>query len=102
MVSRRPGLQTADGTAIALEDYEPVGGTASVPSLDTVTIVHIPIVNDWIEEPTEEFFLGLSGAVNAGLITPTVTITIDDDDAGIIFGDGFESGNTTRWTAVTP
>ncbi len=33
----------------------------SIPSLDTVTIVHIPIIDDWIDEPTEEFFLELSG-----------------------------------------
>jgi hypothetical protein len=31
-----------------------------------------------------------------------VTITIMDDDAGIIFGDGFESGDPGRWTSVTP
>ena len=93
---------TVDGTAMAPEDYETVIGPATIPPLDTMTTVEIPIVNDWIEESPEFFTLELSGVVNAVLATPSVEVTIFDDDAGILFGDGFESGDTARWSATTP
>jgi hypothetical protein len=31
-----------------------------------------------------------------------VTVTIYDNDAGILFADGFEIGDTTEWSRTVP
>jgi hypothetical protein len=93
---------TADGTATAPLDFNLVSGTASIPPLDTTVTVEIPIEEDWLEEGIESFTLGLSSPSNAFLTTPTVTITIIDNDAGIIFADGYESGDFSAWSSIHP
>jgi hypothetical protein len=93
---------TADGTAVAMLDYVPVSGTAMILPLDLTTTVEIPIEENWLEEGTELFSLELSNPINASLVTPAVTITIFDNDAGILFADGFELGTTSAWSSTVP
>jgi hypothetical protein len=96
------GYTTADGTAVAPEDYAAVAGTANIAPMDLSTVVVIPIEDDWLDEGAEFFNLVLSGEVNAVLTTPAVEIVIDDNDVGIIFADDFESGDLMRWSASVP
>jgi len=93
---------TVDGSATAPMDYVSVSGTVMIPPMDITATVEIPIEDDWLGEALEFFTLELTNPANAVLVAPTVTITIMDDDAGILFADGFESGDTGRWTGVTP
>lgn len=93
---------TVDGSATEPLDYLPVSGTALIPPTETVTTVVIPIEDDWLEEPSEFFTLELSNPANASLTTPSVTVTIIDNDAGFLFADGFESGMTTAWSSTVP
>ena len=93
---------SVDGSAAAPLDYGPVSGTATIQPMDTIFNIDIPIEEDWIEEGDETFNLNLSGPSNTTLTTSTVLVTIVDNDAGILFADGFESGDTGRWTSVKP
>ena len=60
------------------------------------------IEEDWLEEGDEVFTLELSGTSKATLMTPMVEVIIHDNDSGIIFADGFESGNTSAWSSTKP
>ena len=93
---------TADGSAVAPEDYVPVSGTAFIPPMDTIFNIEIPIEDDWLEEPPEFFSLDLTSPANAVIVSPTVTITIIENDAGIIFADGFESEDFSAWSSIYP
>jgi Calx-beta domain-containing protein len=75
-------VKTADGTAVAPDDYVALDTTLSRPEGDTVLGVTLEIVADAIDEPDESFTVTLddpSGAVT--FAKPTATITILDDDA---------------------
>jgi len=93
---------TADGTATAPDDYGAVSGTASIAAGATVTTVPIPIVGDALVEDDETFSLELSNPTNGVLMTPSATVTIQDDDGSLLFEDGFESGDFSAWSAVVP
>ena len=74
---------SADGTALAGQDYAAVGGTLSFAAGETSKTIVIPIVGDSAVEPDESFQIALSGPVNAVLDgthgTATVTLVNDDD-----------------------
>jgi len=93
---------TVDGSAVAPLDFVHVGGTALIPAMETIFNVEIPIENDWLEEGEESFTLDLWSPTNAALVTTEVTVTIFDNDAGILFADGFEIGDTTEWSRTVP
>ncbi|RLE23718.1 MAG: hypothetical protein DRJ65_11300, partial [Acidobacteria bacterium] len=93
---------TVDGSAMAPGDFIHVGGTASIPPLDTLFLVEIPVEDDWLEEGAETFTLELWSPSNVVLMTAEVTVTIYDNDAGILFADGFESEDSTAWSSTMP
>ncbi len=94
---------TQDGTAVAGDDYVAVSGVALIPPMTPATEVTIPILDDADDEPEEVFTLELWDPVNAVLLTPVVTVTIlDDDEPSLPFSDGFESGDTSAWSATVP
>jgi len=93
---------TADGTATSPADYGAVSGTAFIAAGAISTTVPIPIVDDALVEGDEQLTLELSSPGNAVLLTPSITITIHDDDGTAIFADGFESGDLSFWSAVVP
>ena len=78
---------TADGTASAPGDYSSVSGIATIASGSISTTVSIPIVDDTEIEPEESFSLDLSLPVNVVLLTPSIQVTILDDDGCDTAGD---------------
>jgi len=95
-------VATSDGTATAPADYGAVTGTATILPGALSTTVPIAIVDDPDIEGDEQFTLGLSNPGNAVLLTPTITVTIRDDDGTALFDDGFETGDTSQWSAAVP
>jgi len=95
-------VATSDGTATAPADYGAFTGTATILAGALSTTVPIAIVDDPDIEGDEQFTLGLSNPGNAVLLTPTITVTIRDDDGTALFDDGFETGDTSQWSAVVP
>jgi hypothetical protein len=93
---------TADDTATAPADYSTASGTATISALDTMATIDLTIEEDWLEEGDEMFALEFSGVSKATLMTPTVEVIIHDNDLGIIFADGFESGTTSAWNSTKP
>ena len=71
---------TADGTATAGDDYEPVSGTLAFAAGETGHTVRVPTLDDALDEGAETLTLRLSGAVNAGLADPEGVGTITNDD----------------------
>jgi hypothetical protein len=69
---------TADGTAIAGEDYIPIGGTLSIPAGMTSGQIEVEVLLDGLTENPETFTLNLSGAVNATLKDGQGVATIRD------------------------
>lgn len=56
---------TAEGTAKAGVDYTPTKGTLTIPIGATAATIAVPVLGDGLSEPTEEFYLEVSGAENA-------------------------------------
>ena len=75
---------TADGDALAGNDYIGTTGTLTIPSGDSSGVVSVTVNNDLVREIDETFTLTLSNPSNAALPTGagtvTVTGTILDDE----------------------
>ncbi|MCH5375206.1 MAG: DNRLRE domain-containing protein, partial [Planctomycetes bacterium] len=71
---------TADGTALAGEDYQSTTGTLTFAPGQTIESISVPIVGDISVEKDEDFFVNLSGAQNATLLDPQAVGTIVNDD----------------------
>ena len=74
---------TADGTAKAGEDYTAVSGTLSFAAGETEKTVHVPILDDEVDEGREQFEMRLSnesGAYLRGTCTSKATGTIRNTD----------------------
>jgi len=75
---------TADNTATAPSDYIAAAGTLSfVPGTSTQTIT-VTVNGDTLVEPTETFYVNLSGAVNATIADGQGKGTITNDDSAVI------------------
>jgi Ca2+-binding RTX toxin-like protein len=71
---------TIAGSATAGNDYLPITGTLTFTPGQTQQILTVPLVNDATFELDETFQLALSDISGATLATPTVTVTILNDD----------------------
>ena len=72
---------TADGTAIAGQDYTATSGTVTFGDNEVTKTITIPVLNDTAFENDETFQLRLSNPTpNAAANPTTQTITIKDDD----------------------
>ena len=95
------------GTATGLgTDYTLVNGTLSIPAGNTSSTITIAnIINDTTDEPDETVIITLSSPSNATLGSNTVhtyTITDDDDQPAIEFGNTSSSGaESISSTAIT-
>src|SRR5262245_31867767 len=72
---------TSDGTATAGSDYTATTGTLSFGVNVSSGIISVPIIGDTNVEPSETFFVNLSGATNGttiGVGSGTGTISNDD------------------------
>jgi CSLREA domain-containing protein len=74
--------QTADGTAIAGEDYTAVSGTLTFDPGQTEKSIPVTILPDSVQENTEQFFLNLDSASSNAVIADAQGVgTIPNDDA---------------------
>ena len=71
---------TSDGTAKQPDDYTSTSGTVTFAPGDTEETVSVPVADDSIDEPAENFTLTLSDPQNATLGDSTGTGTITDND----------------------
>lgn len=71
---------TADASATALQDYQPLAGTVTFNPGETLKTVSVAISGDAAVEPNEIFSLNLSNAQNALIATATGLGTILNDD----------------------
>jgi len=90
---------TADGNALATQDYLAVSGQATILAGQTTATINVEIVGDNLDEGAEQFALNLSqlsGATFANNDTEySVVATIENDDVPVfLYGD--EGNNTLR------
>ena len=71
---------TADGTAVATDDYTPSSGTVPFLAGQQTSYVTIPIVGDTADESDETFTLNLSNPSGVALPDPQAAGTIVDDE----------------------
>lgn len=74
------GYATADGTAVAGQDYTATTGTLSIAAGQTSASFTVPVTADNSDENNETFTASLSGASNASIARAQATATINDDD----------------------
>ncbi|WP_230169023.1 Calx-beta domain-containing protein [Roseomonas sp. CECT 9278] len=88
---------TADGTAIAGQDYVAGAGSLTFAPGETTKSVTVSLVGDAASESTEALSLTLSNAVGAPLVRATATGNIADDDVILI-----DDVTIVEGTASTP
>lgn len=93
---------TADGTALAGQDYTSTTGTLSWAAGDaTAKTITIPITNDAYDEGNETFAVNLTNATNGASIgTAAQNVTITDDDATPTIG--FTAATSSGSNSTTP
>jgi CSLREA domain-containing protein len=72
---------TANGTAIAGDDYGATSGTLTFAPGVTSQTITVPVTGDAVSEPDETFSVTLSSSTNAPIGTTTGTGTIVNDDS---------------------
>lgn len=72
--------QTADGTAIAGQDYTATGNTLTFAPGEISKTVTVPIIGDLTDEPDEYFTLQLINPTGAQTVFPRGRANITDDD----------------------
>jgi hypothetical protein len=71
---------TADGTATSANDYTARTGTLTFDAGITSRTLTVPVRGDRVAEPTETFFVDLTGPDNASITRARGTATIVDND----------------------
>jgi len=71
---------TADGTALAGEDYEAAAGTLTIPAGETLAALEVRILGDIRIEGDETFRVLLSEVVGASVTDAEAVVTIVDDE----------------------
>ena len=75
-------VTSGDNSATADEDYTAVSEIITFAPSETSATVAIPILEDFLDEPTESFTLTLSSPVAATIgLVDEMTVEIEDDDA---------------------
>ena len=97
----------AGGSASLGLDFEYTSGTLSWAAGEAgVKPIIVRVLGDTLPEATEfariELFLPTAGGATAAPSSRTLQITDDDTVVPTIFVDGFETGNSSRWSAVVP
>jgi ELWxxDGT repeat protein len=78
---------TADGTAAAGSDYQPVSDTLTFAPGETSKTVTVLVIGDRIPEPNERFVVNLSNPTNATILDGQGVGTIVDDEPRISITD---------------
>jgi len=90
-------ISTADGTAIATEDYIGVNKqVVTIPAGQTKTTFNIDVIGDEWKEATEDFLLQLTNPVNCSLLSANYKGFILNDDTRIRINDN--GSNTSPLT----
>lgn len=71
---------TADGSALAAEDYRAASGTLAIPAGQSAGVVEIEVLADERDEPAESFFVRLGEPMAAVVGDGEAVVTIADDD----------------------
>ncbi len=71
---------TSNDTAIAGIDYTPVTGSLTFNPGVTIQTITVPILNDFVAESSERFFVNLINPTNASIADNQATGTITDND----------------------
>ena len=74
---------TADGTAIAGQDYAAATGTLTFSALATTQTIRVPIIDDDLDETAETFTVALSNS-NAEIADGEAIGVIADDDLPVV------------------
>lgn len=72
--------QAVPGTA-GTDDYMQGRGRVTIPAGATEAMIHVDVVGDSLDEPTERFTVELTSALGARITNGTATVKIRDDDA---------------------
>jgi fibro-slime domain-containing protein/uncharacterized repeat protein (TIGR01451 family) len=83
---------TADGTAVAGEDYLTVGGALTFPAGSTRQTITVPVLGDDIHERHETFVVDLVGPEPQGLVS-----LLDPQGEGTIVNDDFCARSPGFW-----
>ena len=93
---------SADGAAVAGEDYQAVAGSVSFPVGAVSDTVEVPVLGDEESEPDEQLFLDLGPATGALIGRPRGSLLLTNDDAPAldlaICLDGSGSVSNSDWT----
>ncbi len=71
---------TANGTALAGQDYNATNGTVTFPAGTTSADVVVQVIGDTTDEPDETFFVNLTNPVGGTIVDPQGRGTIIDDE----------------------
>ena len=91
---------TADGTAVAGEDYEATSGTLTFAAGETEQTVAVTIIDDAVEDSGETFRLVLSNPAGAELADAEATGTILNTDESVSEPSGDDLPATTETSGV--
>jgi hypothetical protein len=91
---------TADGTALAPDDYTATSGTLSFPAGTTSETVSVPVSGDFTYEPAETMTLGLSNPAAGSLGDASGTGAITNDDPQYQLNITDVSGPETQATFI--
>ena len=91
---------TADGTALAGEDYEATSGTLTFAAGETEQTVAVTVIDDAVEDSGETFRLVLSGPAGAQLADGEATGTILNTEQSVSEPSGGDLPADTTTTGV--
>jgi subtilisin family serine protease/subtilisin-like proprotein convertase family protein len=78
---------TAEATATAGDDYDPVTGTVTFAPGETVKTIVVPVRGDTVDELDESVLLNLTNPTNATLSDAQAVGTITNDERTVAIGD---------------
>jgi Calx-beta domain/FG-GAP-like repeat/RTX calcium-binding nonapeptide repeat (4 copies) len=71
---------TSNDSAIAFVDYTPLTGSLTFAPRVTTQTITVPVLDDFIDESSERFFVNLTNPTNASIADNKATGTITNDD----------------------
>jgi hypothetical protein len=93
---------TANGTAVAGSDYQPVSGTLTFAPGESSKSITVLVNGDRLAEPNETFFVNLSNPLNATIADGQGVCSLMDDEPRINISDVTKAegrkGQTTLFT----
>ncbi len=85
--------QTNNGSAVAPGDYTTTSGILSIPAGSLTGTINVPIIDDGLDENSENFTIDLSNPVNATITDNQGVGTINDNDGAPTISISNQSGN---------